>query len=436
MVSNRPIRRLRVMEDESDLVLDLRAPLAQLAALPPALVTPPEEASQYLTVSLDWRPQGSDPSRRPARRQFADAASAILAQYAKHTPAAQSLATDIERVARYLDNERVDRHMDVTPLPAAAKGVVIVARSAADVFVELPLAIDVPTSVTVGPIPALGALARAADDFATYAVLLADLKEASLLFVTQARHERGIVAYGTDYPFKRKAGGAQRRYQARADVRRDQFARSIAEGVRRELDEAGVDVLIIAGDEVITAPLHRMFHETVTDRIIGTARLDITTPVPEVIDATLSIDEEAERGREAAAVAALREAAASGGPGVTGPSAVLNALQQNRVETLVMNDDFSAPGWADYSADIVGAGPIPDRHPAGGDRGQIVPIRVEDEIIRRAVLTGAKIEIVWTRMPPPADNGDLPDAGSPLPRVEAARQLDELGGVGALLRFA
>ena len=116
VVSNRPIRRLRVTEDETGLVLDHGDALAQVAALPPALTTAPDDASQYLTVSLDWRPHGSDPSRRPARRQFEDAASAILAAYAKHTPAARSLAVDVERVARYLDNERVDRHLDIEPL--------------------------------------------------------------------------------------------------------------------------------------------------------------------------------------------------------------------------------------------------------------------------------------------------------------------------------
>ncbi|HEU0116401.1 MAG TPA: hypothetical protein VFQ80_17055, partial [Thermomicrobiales bacterium] len=253
MVSDRPIKRLRATENESGVALDLREPLAALAALPPAVPDDPAGASQYLTVYVDWRPQGSDPGRRPGRRQFADAASAALAAYAPHTPAAASLAVDVDRVTRYLDGERVDRGLDVEPLPAAAHGVAVVARAAMDLFVALPLAVPAPAAVTVGPIPALSPLARIADDLATYAMLLADQQEASLIFVTQARDERAIVASGADYPFKRKAGGAQRRYQARADERRDQFARAVADGVRQTLGETGVDALIIAGDEVITA---------------------------------------------------------------------------------------------------------------------------------------------------------------------------------------
>jgi hypothetical protein len=435
LVSNRPIRRLRTTEDESDLVLDLRESLAQIAALPPAIMTP-GEASQYLSVSLDWQPMGTDPGRRPARRQFEDVANGILTEYARHTPASQSLALDVERVGRYLDNERIDRQLDVEPLPTGAKGILIFARADADVFIALPLAVSVPTEVRVGPIPALATLARIADDHATYAVLLADLKEASLVFVTQSRRERGVVASGAEYPFRRKAGGSQRRYQARADERRDQFVRAIADGTRQALEDAGIDVLIIGGDEVITSPLNDLLHHTVADRIIGTVRLDITTPIQDLISATLPLDEEAERSREAAAVTALRNAVASGGQGAAGAEAVLNALKQGQVETLVMTDDFVTAGWADYSADVAGIGGIPDQHPAGGDRGQIVPINVEDELIRRALVTGAKYEIVRTDVPPLAAGETVPRAADERPRTDAGRQLDELGGVGALLRYS
>ncbi|HEU5432529.1 MAG TPA: hypothetical protein VFU81_12750 [Thermomicrobiales bacterium] len=424
MVSDRPIKRLQVSEDTSGLTLDLRDTLAELAALPPAIAGDPAQASQYLTAYLDWRPMGSDPGRRPARRQFADAAEAALAAYAPHSPAAASLAVDIERVTRYLDGERVDRNLDIPPLPAAAQGVALVARSAADVFVPIPLATPPATALATGPIPALMPLARLADDLATYAVLLADQQEATLVFVTQARDARSTVAYGANYPFKRKAGGSQRRYQARA----------VAEGVREALDESGVEVLVIAGDEVITSPLDRLLHQSVADRTIGTLRLDIATPMPQIVEATLPIDEAAERGREAKAAADVRAAVSAGGLGAAGAAAVLRALQNVQVETLVMVDDFTAPGWADYAAGIAGVGDIPDEHPTGGARGQIVPIRVEDEIIRRAVATGANIEIVHSREPGPDAASAIPDTNEAPPRTDAARLLDDIG-VGALLRF-
>jgi hypothetical protein len=55
------------------------------------------------------------------------------------------------------------------------------------------------------------------------------------------------------------------------------------------------------------------------------------------------------------------------------------------------------------------------------------------------VLSGAEIEIVRTAVPVSiAEQAGVPDAHGDegLPRSEAARLLDDLGGVGAVLRFA
>jgi peptide subunit release factor 1 (eRF1) len=192
---------------------------------------------------------------------------------------------------------------------------------------------------------------------------------------------------------------------------------------------------VIAGDDVITAPLDRLLHHSVADRAIGMLRLDIATPMQQIVEATLPIDNAAERGREAEAVSAVHDAVARGELGVAGAADVLRALQNVQVETLVMVDDFTAPGWADYVVGIAGVGAIPDQHPTGGDRSQMTPVPIEDEIIRRAIATGAKIEIVQSsELAPDAATG-VSKADAPLPRTDAARRLDAMGGVGALLRF-
>jgi hypothetical protein len=112
-------------------------------------------------------------------------------------------------------------------------------------------------------------------------------------------------------------------------------------------------------------------------------------------------------------------------------------LQGGRVAKLVMVDDFAGEGWADYGRDLYGIGPIPESHPVGGDVSEIVPVALEEELIRLALRTGAEIEIIHTSVPIEAaeNNGGIPPAGTPLPRPEAATILDQFGGVGALLRF-
>jgi hypothetical protein len=52
-----PVQQIRELEHDTPLAMDLTAKLAQLAALPPSTEAP------YLTVSLDWRQEGSAPGR-------------------------------------------------------------------------------------------------------------------------------------------------------------------------------------------------------------------------------------------------------------------------------------------------------------------------------------------------------------------------------------
>lgn len=75
-------------------------------------------------------------------------------------------------------------------------------------------------------------------------------------------------------------------------------------------------------------------------------------------------------------------------------------------------------------------------HPATGDVANIVPIALADELIRLALQTGATVDIVRSTVPvETAADGAIPEAGTPPPRTGAATLLDDLGGVGATLRF-
>jgi hypothetical protein len=103
--------------------------------------------------------------------------------------------------------------------------------------------------------------------------------------------------------------------------------------------------------------------------------------------------------------------------------------------TLVMNDDFSGEGWADFTFPVYGAGSLPAEHPGGGDAKAIARIRLEDDLVRLALLEDAEIEIVRTR--PPVTGGEsVNDVDGGMPRTDVARRLDALGGVGAILRYA
>jgi peptide subunit release factor 1 (eRF1) len=322
-------------------------------------------------------------------------------------------------------------------LRPSAHGVVIVAGGADHVFEPAALGVPVPNRITTGPTPALSTLARVVEEQSQFAVLVANQKEAALIVIAQKRPTSELDVESTDYPHKQKQGGwSQKRYQARADERVAAFARVVAEETRKTLDRAKISMLVMSVDEVIMPELSDAFHQTVQDRIVGTIRVDPHDNEVDVIAQATKVVEQTELKRELAAVQAVRDGTAAGGRGVAGPEYVLTALQAGQVMNLVMNDDFTATGWADYSMPIYGVGAPPANHPAGGDAKQIVEIAIEEEMVRLAVREDAQIEIIQSRPPVTADSDEpVPQAGERA-RTDATLLLDTLGGVGAVLRFA
>jgi hypothetical protein len=439
-----PVRRIRerVYDSELDLDVDLKRVLRTLADLPPSVNVP------YLTASLDWRPEGSQPGRlpaearqpsrrrslpagagtsqRPAREQFERESAALVAALGTRGEALASVQSDVERVTAYLDHE----------LDASAQGVFIVASAAQGVFETLALGLPLETRVVLGPTPDLMPLARMREDFPTYAVLVADQREGILTIITQGQQDEGLYVESSLYPRKQKQGGLnQRRYQARADERVAAFARVLADEVQRALEKQETENLIVAGDEIITSALTAVWHPTTAARIAATIRLDITASFQQVLEATQPIIQELERDREAQAVDGIVEGLARGAGAVGGPEDVIVALQAGQVAKLVMVDEFTLPGWSDYAFPLFGVGEPPSSHPAGGDPHNIVATRLEDELVRLALLTDSDIEIVHSAPAIDPATDPMPDTGAALPLSDAASKLHELGGVGAHLRF-
>jgi Bacterial archaeo-eukaryotic release factor family 10 len=416
-----PVEQIERHRFVNEFETDLDAILKRLAVLPPSMTAP------YLTVSLDWRPEGSNPARRMATRYFTDSSNDLIGKLHQHRPKYEALSEAVTQIKDYLDSG----------LSASAHGVFIVAGGEGNVFEPVPLGVSVSNKIAISPTPALSTLARVLEEQASFAVLVAEQNEAVLTVIAQERPASALEVEGTLYPRKQKQGGwSQRRYRARANERVAAFARAVAEETRKKLDETKVSMLVVSADEDLMSELNDAFHQTVHERIIGTFRHDPGDSESEVIARAAKIVASSERKRELEAAEAVRDGAAAGGRGVAGPEDVLTALQAGQVMMLVMDDDFRAKGWADYSLPLYGTGAPPKEHPAGGDAAQIVEIAVEEEMVRLAVQSDSEIELVRTRPPVSIDeNTGVPKQGEQQ-RTEAALMLDTMGGVGAVLRFA
>jgi hypothetical protein len=439
-MATNPVRNIQATSYDSPLDVNTIEPLEFLAGVPPAGDVP------YLTVTIDWTPAGGSPgrgpaeelrrsearnlptpegqSRRPGRTEAMAALRELLATLEPRSAAHDHLTADIAGIDAWLD----------TGLDPAAQGVYIV--SAPDLFLPLALAVPIETAVHYGPFPLIRPLAHIAEDYATYAVLAVDQEIAELSYFTQGVRDTKVRLESTLYPRHQKQGALnQARYQRRAGERSAAFARAISDQVEHALTAFEFDVLVPVGSKVFLDELHGEFSEPVKSRLTEPVALHLN-PWPSALDlaeATSATDLAAERAREAAAVAEVRELLGQN-QAVSGTVDVLNALQNHQLWKLVMNEDFAATGWADPSLPLYGVGDVPTEHPLGGDVANIIPVDLAEAIIRLTLQTGGTVELVHTQVPMDAAEG-VPSRGSDIPRAEPAAHLDDIGGIGAVLRY-
>jgi hypothetical protein len=415
-----PVKRVRERRYPTTMQARLAGKLTSMAALPPSIETP------YLTVSLDWRPSGSDPEYRGALQMFEQESRRLQQEHWPRGPVFDSLGADILRIRSWLVNE-------VDP---STKGVLIVANSGADVFETISLGLPLENRVVSGAVPALLPLARLDEDNPTYAVLLADQQNAYLSLISQAHRVEELAMASSDYPRKQATGGwSQRRFQQRADERIMALGRQISGEVQQYLHQRGIEMLILAGDEVITSVFDRTMSEALKEMVIDRIRLDIQATTEEIIEATFPIAEAAEALRELESANAVAQEIRGGGAAVAGSDHVLAALVAGKVSSLIMNEDYHEAGWADFVNHRYGAGDRGDVFDRFPGEFEAEPIIVEDEMVRLAILSGADIDIIHTGVKIDRElNEQIPDAGE-MPRSEAARLLDEYGGVAAMLRY-
>lgn len=374
-----PVEQILTTEIDSGFSTDLNKALRELARMEPSTDAP------YLSVYLDWRPEGERPQMRGAQTVFDHQAGKLIEHYPEDSTARASIEEDVRKVRALLENG----------IDPSVHGVIIIANSSRDVFESFVLAIPVETEIEAEPTPNLLQMVRVVEDFPRYAVLVADQKDAFITIINRSARIASIEVRGDDAANHHQQGGwSQRRFQTRNEERRAHFARAIAEETRRAMTDSNVDMLVVAAGDVMASALQAEFHEEVRKRIVGTIHLDIRSTYDEIRDATMPLVAAAENEREFETVTTLMDQVGAGNRGVVGIEKTMEALQRGQVMTTVMASDFSKDGWADYNMDLYGIGPIPESHPAGGDVNDLHAVDLAEEIVRLTVVTDAEGEII------------------------------------------
>jgi len=310
-----------------------------------------------------------------------------------------SVQADLARIER-LVHRGIDR--------SQVRGLAVFSCSAEDLWEVIELPVPVHSRVLVNHAPAVGQLEAVLREHVPIGVLMADRQRARMFVFEMGRLVERSELF--------EAGG-------RGDVRgeRDQgvdpgqdrhtqaHVRNAASAAFDVWQQHPFEHLALAAPAPLAHELEASLHPYLRKRLSGRIGVPMAAGHNEVLAAAQAIEAEVERRREAEIVERLRAAVHADRRAVAGLTRVVEALNDRRVDTLVVSHGYVAPGWRCDGCDVLAV--VGRRCKRCGDEMVEVDDLVEDSV-EHALTQSCQVEIC-------VGNADL----------------DVLGRIGALLRF-
>jgi peptide subunit release factor 1 (eRF1) len=257
---------------------------------------------------------------------------------------------------------------------------------------------------------------EAMDEHERYAVVLTDNKRARLFTVQMGELTEHEDLLSETSQRTRSLGADQMRAQKRHDQRHQEEVASHAKRVIDALHDlvlrAPFDRLIVGGTPKAAGQLVRLLPTRLRGKLVDTVSMRVDGSKKEVLNKILAVQQRMERGRETEIVDGVLAELHDRGKAVAGFAAVLDAVNQGRVWTLIYGKDFNA------KAGECGECNAYSPHANGpcvycGEDVHPLPQCV-DRISQSVLEMGGRVEVV---------DG------------EARKKLEKPGGIAAMLRY-
>ena len=310
------------------------------------------------------------------------------------------------------DVERIDAHLaTVTP---SANGLAIFACAGRGEFFQA-IQLDVPLDdhwLFIGSVPHIYPLARLNDQYPRYAAVLLDTNSARIFVFGLGTTETRQDVTGTKTRRTTMGGWSQARYQRHVENFHLHHMKEVVEVLDRVVREERINQVVVACDEVAKPTLFEQMPKHLSEKVIDMVKLDIRSPEHQVLADTLEALRAKDQDTDAEHVQRMLDAWRANGLGVAGPEATMASLLLGEVEELLITatpdglrlaklpHDFVAPGTFDVNTSATNSAIDPER------------IKLADELVTKAQQQSARIRF-----------------------IEDPSLLDDVGGVGAFLRF-
>jgi peptide chain release factor subunit 1 len=289
-----------------------------------------------------------------------------------------------------------------------AHAVAVFASQAADLFEAMKLPRSVRNRVEIGRSPLVGPLARL-ERRERWCVALVSRRDARIFRGSPDGLREIEQIHDTVFGQHDRGGWSQARYQRGIEKEKDDHLKNTADALMKHYKRRPFQRLIAGGPREVVADFESKLHGYLAERLAGRIEVDVDSSTPDqVLRAAQPRFDELEEERESEALERLGE----GTRAVSGLDDTLRALNERRVETLLLDEQFSAPGVSCPQCGWLGAG---DERTCPVDGRELD--RLDD-------LTDAAIELA------------LHGAAEIMAMRHRQEEFEErAGGVAALLRF-
>ncbi len=318
------------------------------------------------------------------------------------------LPQDVDAVERYLNQE----------YDWSGRSIAMFSCNPQGFFRAYALALPVRSMYNIGDRPSLKQLTNLMDSYGGYGVVLIDRQGARVFYfhLGELQEQEGTLGEAVRHT---KRGGA-----SSVPGRRGGTAgktRAVEEIVDRNMKDAvdfavqffedkRVRRVLIGGTDDNVAMFRNQLPKAWQSLVMGSFPISMTASHIEVLDKALEAGQEAEAHRESKLVQNLIDSAAKGGNAVIGLEETLSAVNDNRVQTLVVADGFRKGGYYCPECERLTINPNGGCEGCGGE-----PERIYDMIevaVANTLRHKGSIEVVHV-------NGEFAEAGN----------------IGALLRY-
>ncbi|MDX1418496.1 MAG: peptide chain release factor 1 [Rubricoccaceae bacterium] len=312
---------------------------------------------------------------------------------------AGAVAAEVERIEEALRGG----------LPRTGRGLVFFACQEIGLFEQLGVAIAVPNLAYVDRRCYVRPLARLRDEHDRFVIALVSAHKSRFFFSQIGLVEEVYALEGEELAVTDFASKDQRQ-DMKAELKKQQAQRS-AHALGLIAETLGARHVICACAPDLEAAFLDALDQKTRQKVAASFPCDINATVAEVATKAEPVQREVEAKEELETVERVQELIPS--RAVTGLDATLDMLNQQRVMTLVVNDDLRIPGGIDTTSGMLTTQTDGTYEATGGD------ILAEDDLfelmLERALEQGASLELI---------------------RSEAARgALEPHGPAAALLRF-